>query len=210
LLGNQVKAGLAVYGSGFYDLPSYFKAILDDMDSVSRNKWLSQLDAGRYASRITAPFYFMAASNDTYFHPPAVIATYNKIKGEKDILFAPNNDHSLTNVLSSDSTEMAFFDFYLKNNTIQIPTIKVQSAIKNSDQSQVVVFKVKEEIETATLWYSFGETDWMKKKWQPVVATKRRNKTYQVAMPKEVLSNEGSWYIIVTNKNKVSNGTVIY
>ena len=57
LLGRQVKAGVAVYGSGFYDLPSYFKTLVDKLDEPARRTWLASLDAGRYAGLIQAPFY---------------------------------------------------------------------------------------------------------------------------------------------------------
>jgi len=136
LFGSQVKAGLSVYGSGFYDLPSYFQPILNGMKPVSREKWPNSLDAGRYAAQIKAPFFLMAASNDTYFHAPAVMATFEQIKGAKNILFAPNNDHNLSNLASVDSTEFAFFDFYLRGKGRGLPEVGISSVKNQADGSQ--------------------------------------------------------------------------
>jgi len=213
LLGKQVKAGFAVFGSGFYDLPSYFKSILDKMETSSRDSWLSALDAGRYADRIKAPFYFMAASNDTYFYPPAVMATYDRIKGDKNVLFAPNNDHDLTNVADPQATEFTFFNHYLHNKELFIPLVVVKSNKLQLDSSSVVEFKVNHSrtINNATVWYTVTDSVWTKKKWLPIVATSTKNyHVYSAILPREVATLKGHWYIIATDNLKVSNGTKIH
>lgn len=207
LLGSLVKAGLSVYGSGFYDLPSYFQPILNGMDSISRGKWLNSLDAGRYADQIKVPFFFMAASNDTYFHAPAVMATFDQIKGTKNILFAPNNDHNLSNLANADSTEFTFFDFYLKQQGHGIPELVISSVKNQADGSQQILFKTENQVKEVTLWYSSGETDWMKKTWKSSSAIQIKGNRYRAILPKEVVENTGCWYLIATDKNKASNGT---
>jgi len=212
LLGKQVKAGFAVFGSGFYDLPSYFKSILDQMDTESRNIWLSSLDAGRYADRIQSPFYFMAASNDTYFHAPAVMTTYDRIKGPKYILFAPNSDHNLTNVPEAQNTEFAFFDYYLKNIGEDLPLVSGMSANRQTDGSVNFEFELRSnrKIKEVKLWYSSGEYDWMKKKWKSKVAEPLGNLRFKTALPADVVLANGNWYVIVTDEKQVSNGTKIF
>ena len=212
LLGKQVKAGFAVFGSGFYDLPSYFKTILDKMDSKSRNEWLTALDAGRYAHLIEAPFYFMAASNDTYFHPPAVMTTYDRIKGTKYILFAPNNDHSLSYVPEAQTTEFAFFDYYLKNSGEELPLITGKSANRQVDRSVVLEFELRSnrKMKEVKLWYSLGESDWMKKNWKSTVAEPSGNQKFKAVLPADVVTTSSNWYVIVTDENQVSTGTKIF
>ncbi len=212
LLGNQVKAGFAVYGSGFYDLPSYFKSIVDTLDEPARVAWLSALDAGRYAGRIQAPFYFMAASNDTYFHPPPVEATYNQINGTKHILFSPNNDHSLSNTPDPEATEFAFFDYYLRRQGVPLPQIALTANKLAADQSRLIEFAVKGNVPVreTRLWYSISGADWMKRTWKSVKPTALGTNRFRTVLPTPPAGATLNWYVTVTDERTVSSGTVIH
>lgn len=152
----------------------------------------------------------MAASNDTYFHPPAVMATFDQIKGTKNILFAPNNDHNLSNLLNADSTEFAWFDYFLRKKGTGLPKIEVVSIQNNTDSIQGIVFRVKGKKTDAALWYTSGEMDWMKKTWTSVPIFQIKDNNYQVVLPKETMHKTGYWYFVATNENHVNNGTKIY
>lgn len=212
LLKKQVKAGFAVFGCGFYDLPSFFKPILDNMETEARQEWLAALDAGRYADRITAPFYFMAASNDTYFHPTAVMATYDRIKGSKNILFSPNNDHNLSNQVSASSTEFAFFDYYLRRKGTPLPIIKLNTKPKHTDNSSIIEFSVSGDapVKEAMVWYSDTNNDWMHRIWKPLIPVRINNNQFRFSLPVDSIRNNVNWYITVTDDRLVSNGTRIY
>ena len=98
LAGEQVRAGFAVFGCGFYDLTAQLngpKSTLGAMPMAERERWLRDLDAGRRAPGIKAAFFIAGAANDFFYWPRAVQATLNAIPGEKNHLFAPNANHKV-------------------------------------------------------------------------------------------------------------------
>jgi len=50
----------------------------------------------------------------------------------------------------------------------------------------------------------------MKKTWKSSPAILIKGKRYKANLPKEVVENKGCWYLIATDKNKASNGTIIH
>ena len=107
LAGDQVKAGFALYGCGFFDLgsqsspanPTYNPALprtsLARLSPEERTRWLNCLDAGRRAPGMKAAYYLAAATNDFFGWPRAAQATLDAIPGEKNHLFAPNANHKI-------------------------------------------------------------------------------------------------------------------
>jgi dienelactone hydrolase len=105
LAGDQVKAGMALYGCGFFDLgsqsgaapydPKLPKTGLPRLSPVERQRWLQCLDAGRRAPGMKAAYFLAAASNDFFGWPRSAQATLDAIPGEKNHLFAPNANHRI-------------------------------------------------------------------------------------------------------------------
>jgi dienelactone hydrolase len=105
LAGDQVKAGMALYGCGFFDLgsqsgtapydPKLPKNSLSRLSPAERARWLQCLDAGRRAPNMKAAYFLAAASNDFFGWPRSAQATLDAIPGEKNHLFAPNANHKI-------------------------------------------------------------------------------------------------------------------
>jgi len=105
LAGDQVKAGLALYGCGFFDLgsqsgstdynPKLPRTSLSRLQPEERQRWLECLDAGRRAPKMKAAYFLAAASNDFFGWPRSAQATLDAIPGEKNHLFAPNANHKI-------------------------------------------------------------------------------------------------------------------
>jgi len=107
LAGDQVRAGLALYGCGFFDLGKYGQenkevynpklphTSLGRMPEEERERWLKQLDAGRRAPNIKAAYFLAAAANDFFGYARAAQATLDAIPGEKNHVFAPNANHKI-------------------------------------------------------------------------------------------------------------------
>jgi dienelactone hydrolase len=105
LAGDQVKAGLALYGCGFFDLgcqsgtvsydPKLPRTSLSRLSPDERARWLQCLDAGRRAPKMKASYFLAAASNDFFGWPRSAQATLDAIPGEKNHLFAPNANHKV-------------------------------------------------------------------------------------------------------------------
>jgi len=107
LAGDQVRAGFAIYGCGFFDLGKYGQekkeaynpklpqTSLGRMPSEERERWLSQLDAGRRVPHMKAAYFLAAATNDFFGYASAAQATLDAIPGEKNHVFAPNANHKI-------------------------------------------------------------------------------------------------------------------
>ena len=88
LLGDQLRASFSIYGSGFYEKAVYTKQ-LNQLTPTERADWVKYMDAGYRAAGIHSHFFFAAASNDIFFFPPAVQATYGQIPGKKTCSSCP-------------------------------------------------------------------------------------------------------------------------
>jgi dienelactone hydrolase len=98
LAGDQVRAGFAVYGCGFYELTAQqlsANPTLGKMPEEERLRWLRDLDAGRRAPGTKAAFFLAGAANDFFYWPRAVQATLDAMPGEKNHLYAPNANHKV-------------------------------------------------------------------------------------------------------------------
>ena len=105
LAGDQVRAGFALYGCGFFDRgsaqrieafdPKLPRTSMARMPAEERERWLQHLDAGRRAPGIKAAFFHAAAANDFFGWPQAVQATLDAIPGERNHVFAPNANHKI-------------------------------------------------------------------------------------------------------------------
>lgn len=105
LAGDEVRAGFALYGCGFFDRGSAQRTEAFDpklprnsmarMPAEERERWLQHLDAGRRAPGMKAAFFHAAAANDFFGWPQAVQATLDAIPGERNHVFAPNANHKI-------------------------------------------------------------------------------------------------------------------
>jgi len=212
LLGDQIAAALAVYGCGYFDLPSWFKTYIDRLSTEGQEEWLSNLDAGRFANRIEAPFFFMAASNDTYFWPPAMMATYNELENKKYIVFSPNNDHSLSNLPAADITEFMFFNHYLIGGESRPGEITVLNHTTDTVYNQEVEFMVESDVSllNVKVYSSSSADEWKDRKWVSSVPIETTAGHYKFSLAAVNDTTKKDWYIIATDTRKVSFGTLIY
>lgn len=126
LRGDRVKAAYSIFGCGFYE-SAIFAAELARMPPVEHARWLRHLDAGRRAPGITAAWFMAAASNDTFFYPPAVTATYDAIRADKRIVIVPGADHALRSPDGQTDARgfaEAFFATHLLGRADLLPTIR--------------------------------------------------------------------------------------
>ena len=103
LAGDKVKAGFAIWGSGFFDLGNWRGgkpaptakpgSLAANMTPEERDRWLRDLDPGRRAPNMKAAFFLAGAANDFFGWPEAVQATLDAIPGEKNHFYAPNSNH---------------------------------------------------------------------------------------------------------------------
>lgn len=95
-LGSRVSAAFSLYGGGCYEAGTVFMDSLSQLPEEERRLWLDTYDAARYAAGMTASFLMFPATNDHFFYPPSIMATYNRLpEGRKWICFGPAMDHQM-------------------------------------------------------------------------------------------------------------------
>ena len=225
LLGNRVKAGFSVFGSGFYDTETSFTADLNaafSSDSEGKATWLKYFDAGRRAPYITASFYMGGAANDHFFRPPAVTATYEAMTSaaSKRIVFMPNNNHgSGTNLpggnLSSRGfwkAEESFFDTCLKGEAKEFPEIyydTIPAQYNASTKEITVTFKVKpNDVPTSqhSVYYSTTNVSWTERAWIAAPAVQAGSPvsgvyTYIATIPRMAVTQGASYYAVASSQS---------
>ncbi|MBQ7792347.1 MAG: hypothetical protein IJ367_02500, partial [Clostridia bacterium] len=216
---EQVKALFSEYGSGYFNTSSYWTDTkkLSSLSAEARQCWLDNLDAGRRAQYITADCYYAAASNDTYFHPPAVMKTISEIQGETNQVFAPNNSHAVllpggtTGVDGAGSPAGCrmlphYFNTKLKTDAEEpFPVVKYSSTSLKDDGFHVNMAITASETypaTSATLYYSDKGAEWTKREWIEVPATITDNVASAV-IPKEALAVSNDFYMVVSDERPV-------
>ena len=219
IMQEQVKALFSEYGSGHFDTASYWTDTkkLASLSQEARQCWLDHLDAGRRTEYITADCYYAAASNDTYFQPPAVMKTVNEIAGNTNQVFAPNNNHAVlipggtTGVDGAGSPAGCrmmphYFNTVLKEQAEEpFPKVTYGSTSLKDDGFHVKANITASEtypVTSATLYYSDKAAEWTNREWKAVPATISGN-TASATIPKEALSVTNEFYMLVSDERPV-------
>ncbi|WP_232767185.1 alpha/beta hydrolase family protein [Geminisphaera colitermitum] len=220
LLGGQIRAGFSNYGCGFFEETMFNRSLLR-MAAKDRQCWLDQLDAGRRASGISAPFFIAGATNDTFFYPPAIERTLAAITTPGvNRVYAPNAHHKLPvpgGVLATGGMAHmadAWFAWHLqgKGDAFPIVNIAVPATSQTSPTVATISFHVKSPrpITAATLWHSpppaKGDVGgWPKRVWEKVSATETKPGAYIAALPANVVRQpDAAWFALVSDDRPVS------
>lgn len=173
ILGDQVKAAYALFGTGNYDAGEYWNAenrCLNLLSEESREKWLAVYDAGRVSQYTTCDFFEAAATNDTYFTPTMTQKTLDSMKGNTNMLYSPNTDHTLmvdgVKYWNTD-IEQKWFNYLLKNEGAALPQITYKES--NSEVGNYsLTYEASENTaaENIKVYYSLRSDGlWTKRKW---------------------------------------------
>ncbi|MBO9152394.1 alpha/beta hydrolase family protein [Chitinophaga sp. GCM10012297] len=201
LLGNKVQAAYSVFGSGFYDLGSFWKEIIAQLPEADRKTWLQYFDAGRRAKNIKAPFFMEAASNDTYFWPEAVMATLGRIKGEKNLVWGPNINHK--QIPGGGKMQELYFDYYLKGKGQ--PFGKVEAKPGKKHVTITVRMPKGITVDSVMLYCAAPSADWQHKKWTAVPAQKS-GKKYVAEIP----AGSDHWFAYVGDSRGVALASLMH
>ncbi len=219
IMQDQVKALFSEYGCGNFDVSSAWtdNGKLNALSKEARQCWLDNLDAGRRAQYITADCYFAAASNDTYFHPAAVMATVADIQGETNLVFSPNSNHAVLvpgGTTGGDGSgspagcamQVNFFNSKLKTDAEPaLPAVAYGGSSLQDDGFHVIANITAPEAyptKNAALYYSDSTTAWTKREWKEVAATISDNKATAV-IPKADLAVANDYYMLVSDERPV-------
>jgi dienelactone hydrolase len=229
LAGEQVRAGFAVYGCGFYDLTAQLngpKSTLGAMPEADRARWLAHLDAGRRAPGIKAAYFVAGAVNDFFYWPRAVQATLDAIPGEKNHLFAPNANHKAPlpggTVFAKESAtpfKPTVFQPYptpsgSKANWLAMevtffdyflkdlgqPLPKVSVEKTRDPQVAGVSISAPRPLTKVEFWWAKANPDVMKRVWVAEPANKTCEGKYEAQLPAEA----ADWFAVVSDERPVT------
>ncbi len=225
LVGNQVKAGFSIFGSGFYEQTSQLQTLLK-MPAKEKEQWLQYLDAGTRAKNIQASFFIAGATNDFFFYPKAVQKTLDAIDSEKNQVYAPNVSHKIPlpggsfedsvnnekftptafqpfhtpkgNRANWLAMEVPYMEYYLKNKGFPFPTVTVSKALDNKIVEVVVNSKI--QINEVQVYWSNRCADVKNCQWNVIKTNKIEVAKYQFELPKEAMQ----WFVIASDERPVS------
>jgi dienelactone hydrolase len=224
LAGDKVKAGFAIYGCGFFDLSG--QPALAKLPEDKRQMWMNTLDAGRRAPKMKAAYFLASATNDFFGWPQAGQATIDAIPGNKNHVFAANDNHH-ANVPGGTvfetapsapfvptpfqpfptptgakanwlAMEVPYFEYHLKGIGQPFPIVTVEKAT----DLRAFRFRVASTrpITKATVYWAAPDHDVLKRVWTPVPATKASDGSYTADIP----ANATDWYALVSDDRPVS------
>jgi dienelactone hydrolase len=226
LAGDQVRAGFAIFGCGFYELTAQRDTTMAKMPADERERWLRDLDAGRRAPAIKAAFFLAGATNDFFYWPRAVQATLDAIPGDKNHLYAPNANHKVPlpggtvfpklspeafkptafqpyptpsgNKANWLAMEVPFFDYYLKGIGEPLPKVTVEK----SDDPLVARFKVvsTHPLTKVDVYWAKANPDVMKRAWLPLTPNKIGENEYEAKLPVDA----ADWFAVASDDRPVT------
>ena len=226
LAGDQVKAGFALYGCGFFDRGGYGATNWEKISAEERDRWLLHLDAGRRVPNMKAAYFLAAASNDFFGYATSAQATLDAIPGEKNHLFAPNANHKISVPGGSSfdkkpakpftptafqpfptpegqkanwlAMEVPYFDYYLKDVGQPFPKV----AVEKSGDPLLARFSVTapHPLTKVEVYWAAANPDARKREWLALPAAKVGDNLYETKIPAEA----ADWFALVSDDRPVT------
>ncbi len=226
LAGNQVKAGFAIYGCGYFDRGGYGPSCWKGISAEERDRWLQSLDAGRRAPGMQAAYFLVAASNDFFGWPRAAQATLDAITGEKNQVFVPNANHKAPvpggtvfekkpekpftptpfqpfptpegKMANWLAMEVPYFDYYLK--AIGEPFPKV--TVEQTDNSHHARFSVTapHPLTKVEVYWAKEDPNEKTRRWIALPATAVTGNIYEAELPAEA----ADWFALASDDRPVT------
>ena len=208
LLGDYVAVAVAKYCTGNYLLSEYwYGRILGQVGSEEMlREYCKYFDPSSFADGITAKFYIIATTMDTYGSLPAVISTYEKaVNAEcRDFVTVPNQNHGTTNLTNGANRKgmCTLLEWnYLHYALMGEGTAPVRVTVTDTatDESTTdVTFTVSGEVTEMSLWYSDSTAKWTSSTWTEVTdVVDNGDGTYTVTAP----ITTGTYYVMVELAN---------
>ena len=223
LAGERVKACFAVYGCGFYDRGSTWQPSINALGEEGRKAWLDNLDAGRHADNIQAAYMVATASNDWFFWPSAMMATYHAAAGPKNILWSPNDSHALNLPGGTHSgppfnhgphrtwLEQCWLNYQLKGEGEPFPKVVEAKELGRQGHGLLVEFRADASLplEYGQVWYAAGELPWRLKWWASVPTETLDYGYYRAIIPITEPDQPVQWFGTVNDSRQCGSSSLI-
>ncbi len=223
LAGDRVKACFAIYGCGFYDHGSTWQTSINALGEAGRQAWLEHLDAGRRATNLSAAYMVATATNDWFFWPSAMMATYGVVAGPKNIVWSPNDSHAL-NIPGGTASrapfdhgphrtwlEQCWLNYHLKGQGQPFPKVVEAGEVSRTGRSVTVEFRVDGTLplEAGQVWYSAGEMPWRLRWWAQVATETLDYGCYRAVIPIDEPGQPLDWFGTVSDNQQRGASSLI-
>ena len=206
IASHRVHASFSVYGCGFYDVGSDWRRSLESLSPTDLTKWLDGLDAGRKAPQMTSNYFLTSPTDDWYFWPSAMMATFNSItNAENNFAIAANEAHRLSFPGGTGSSkhgphrtymEIQWMNYWLKGLGTKFGRCEPVGTPSREGDSMRVRFQYTGETaeEGTEIWYSYGETPTKSGWWRSIAITNEGNSVYSGLIPVYETEQPLMWY----------------
>lgn len=223
LAGDRVTAAFCVYGCGFYELGSAWRNGLIGFSEQHRETWLEHLDSGRRAHNMKAAYFTTPATNDWFFWPPAVMATWNEISSPKNIAWSPNDSHVITfpggargpqkieTWVNRTYMEIPFMAYHLEGKGQAFNKCAPDPDATRDGAEVRVRFRVEgpRAVKTARVYHSYGEQPWRMRWWEDVEAKALGGGLYEANVPVYEPTQPVSWFGYTVDEKDITICTVM-
>jgi len=189
------------------------------MYSINRQAWLNWIDAGRCAYNIQSKFFSTSPTNDFFFWPVAMMATYNDIVGEKRVAISANDSHSLSipggtggpigHTPHRTYMQIVWMNYWLQGQGNAFgDCVPVGTPVKEANDLRVrFQFNGPDPVLSYKIYYSSGETPFRSNFWRSLACTDEGNTVYSALVPVYYTDQPLWWYGLITDSKQVTVST---
>ncbi|MBV9866646.1 MAG: hypothetical protein JO316_14925 [Abitibacteriaceae bacterium] len=185
-LQKQMPHQLATWGEYSAQIQDYTRRGLQQQMGTPRGRMLAAMvDPWTYRDHITVPKLVVNAANDPYWPLDAFNLYKNDLKGETNVLYAPNAGHSLGGQEQRVFGSAAEWCRRVANGQ-PIPQVALTAQEAQPDGSRAFSLSVTpaQETKAARLWVARSATrDFRPAKWQEMPLEKNTAGAYNITVP---------------------------
>lgn len=211
-LGARVRAAFSLYGGGCYEAGTVFMDSLSQLPQEERQLWLDAYDAARYTAGMTASFLMFPATNDHFFHPLSIMATYKGLpEGCRWICFGPAMDHEMklpggtAGEHSASFTRMEPVFFRQAMNDDAAGMLKLEKDKAGDGLAVRIEGSVNGPVEAWGYYSPDLSEPWPKREWKSLKLLENRGRAMAFAVP-EASGTEYDWFAGVSYTMEDSSG----
>jgi PhoPQ-activated pathogenicity-related protein len=185
-LSSQMKHQLEMWNEFSRKIKPYTKLGLPER-AVREDEWSKKLgeivDPYSYIRQLTIPKLMVIGTNDKYWPLDALNLYYDKLSGEKNILYIPNGDHGLGK-LGTITAVKSIIAFAMKTGG-QIEWPKLEWEFAETEDSVELTVKSSVKPQVVRAWFAASDnSDFRAAKWEGVKIDAKDGKyVYKIAKP---------------------------
>ncbi len=188
---SRLQCVIPVYGTGFYQHTVFSEAA--DLTAEPYNAWQRNWDPGQYLGRAEMPLCWVTGSNDFFFWPPALQASYRAANGPQTLCVRLRMPHGHGDAGEGPAEIFAFADSVLRGGE---PLARVYNASRAGAAVQARVESPR-PLANAELCYTTAAGRWPDRLWETlpaeVLGDPRRGATLRATLP----AGTTAWYFNV-------------